>query len=200
MSQAGIQSISGTIGDPVTVPHGGTGVTSLTQHGFVIGNGTSPVNVTAAPTNGQLPIGSTGNDPVLATLTPGTGIAITNGAGSITISASGSGFVWNDVTGATQTLAVENGYVTDRAGGVTYTLPATAAFGDEILIAGKSGAWSVVQNANQQILLGSSSSTVGVGGSIASTNVGDCVHLLCITAGASTVWRALNFVGNITVT
>lgn len=35
--------------------------------------------------NGQLAIGSTGNIPVAAALTPGAGISITNGAGSITI-------------------------------------------------------------------------------------------------------------------
>lgn len=44
----------------------------------------------AAMSNGQLMIGSTGADPVIANLTAGTGISITNGAGSITISSSGS--------------------------------------------------------------------------------------------------------------
>ena len=69
-----------------------------------------------------------------------------------------------------------------------------------IRIAGKSGAWSIAQNANQQINVGSASSTVGVGGSVASTNAGDCIELLCTTSGASTVWRALSYVGNLTVT
>lgn len=110
------------------------------------------------------------------------------------------GFIWNDVTGATQTIAVENGYVTDRGGGVTYTLPATANFGDEFIITGKSGAWTLAQNANQQINISASSTTVGVGGSLASTNAGDSIWAVCTTAGASTVWRVYNFVGNITVT
>ena len=44
-----------------------------------------------AGTNGQLLIGSTGSDPVLATLTAGTGINITNGAGSITIESTATG-------------------------------------------------------------------------------------------------------------
>ncbi len=57
-----------------------------TSHGFAIGAGTtSAIAWTAEPSNGQLPIGSTGNAPVLSTLTAGTGISITNGAGSITI-------------------------------------------------------------------------------------------------------------------
>lgn len=137
------------------------------------------------------------------TITAGNaGVTISNGsgvAGNPTISVTGSGFPWNDVTSATQTLAANNGYVTDRGGGVAYTLPATANLGDMIWISGKLGAWTVAQNAGQQILVGSSSSTVGVTGSIASTNVGDCALLLCTTAGASTVWRAVNLVGNLTI-
>lgn len=44
-------------------------------------------------TNGQIAIGSTGSTPVSANITAGNGIVITNGPGSITISAdSGSGF------------------------------------------------------------------------------------------------------------
>lgn len=46
-------------------------------------------------TNGQLPIGSTGVHPVAATLTAGTGISITNGAGSITIASDGSADLLN---------------------------------------------------------------------------------------------------------
>jgi len=137
------------------------------------------------------------------TITAGNaGVSITNGsgvAGNPTISIAGSGFPWTDVTGATQALAVNNGYVTNRGGGVAYTLPATATEGDMIWIAGSLGSWTVAQNANQQILVGSASSTVGIAGSIASTNVGDCVLLLATTGGASTVWRAVNLVGNLTV-
>lgn len=176
-----------------------TQLTGLTNHSLLVGAGTATITNLGVATNGQLPIGSTGADPVLATLTAGAGISITNAAGSITIATTGAGFTWTDVTGATQTLNVENGYVTDRGGGVAYTLPATASLGDTIIIMGKLGAWSVAQNANQQILIGSSSSTVGVGGSIASTNVGDSIELVCITAGASTVWRAQSVIGNLTI-
>jgi len=59
--------------------------TSLTSNSLLLGNGASNISALGAATDGQLPIGSTGNAPVLATLTAGTGISITNGAGSITI-------------------------------------------------------------------------------------------------------------------
>lgn len=156
--------------------------------------------ITALATDGQLIIGSTAGVPAAATLTAGSGITITNASNSITISASTGGFTWTDVTSSTQTLAAENGYVTDRGAGVTYTLPASGTLGDEIRIVGKLGLTTIAQNANQQILLSSASSTVGVTGSVAGTNVGDCIELICITAGASTVWRAISFVGNWTVT
>lgn len=173
-----------------------TQLTGLTNHSLLVGAGTATITNLGVATNGQLPIGSTGADPVLATLTAGVGIAITNAAGSITIATTGGGLTWTDVTGATQTLVAENGYVTDRGGGVTYTLPASGTLGDEIIIMGKLGLATVAQNAGQQILIGSVSSTVGVGGSIAATNVGDCITLICITPGASCVFRAASVVGN----
>lgn len=44
----------GSLPDPVTVAHGGTGDTTLAAHGVLIGAGTSPVNVTGAGTTGQV--------------------------------------------------------------------------------------------------------------------------------------------------
>lgn len=74
-------SSTGTLG----VAQGGTGVTSLTDGGIILGSGTSAVTVTGQPTNGQILIGSTSSDPVLATITEGEGIDVTNGAGTITL-------------------------------------------------------------------------------------------------------------------
>ena len=57
-------------------------------------SGTVPVaqggtNLTATPTNGQLPIGN-GTDYTLAGITAGTGVQVANGAGAITLSATGA--------------------------------------------------------------------------------------------------------------
>lgn len=70
---------------PVEVVFGGTGVATLTDHGILLGSGTGAITPLGEASNGQLPIGSTGADPVLATITAGTGISVTNGAGSITL-------------------------------------------------------------------------------------------------------------------
>src|SRR6185503_13464925 len=72
----------------VTLSLGGPhNYTTLTAHSLVLGQGTSAQTALGAATNGQLPIGSTGADPVLATLT-GTAnqISVANAAGAITLS------------------------------------------------------------------------------------------------------------------
>lgn len=176
---------------------------NLTNHAVLIGGAANTITSTTL-TNGQLMIGSTGSDPVAASLTAGSNITITTGAGSITIAASGGGggggLTWNDQTGATATLVAMNGYVNDRSGGVVYTLPATGTLGDEIRILGMTGTWEIDQNANQKILIGSTSTTTGTGGKINSATVNDCITLTCVVAGSSTQWRAFPFSGNPLVT
>ena len=70
---------------PLTVAQGGTGASSITDGGIVLGSGTGAVTATAQPADGQLLIGSGGNDPVLATVTNGAGIVITGGAGTLEV-------------------------------------------------------------------------------------------------------------------
>jgi hypothetical protein len=60
---------------------------SGTADGLAYFAGSSNLASTAAPVNGQLLIGSMGSAPVLRTLTAGPNISITNGPGSVTISA-----------------------------------------------------------------------------------------------------------------
>jgi hypothetical protein len=106
---------------------------------------------------------------------------------------------WTDATTSPVTLTPNINYVTDNGASiVNYTLPATAAFGTIIEIAGKSsGGWSIAQNAGQSVNLGSVSSTVGVAGSLASTNRYDYLKLLCITT--DTTWNVIGSIGNITI-
>jgi len=177
----------------VTITLGGTPATSLLQAvsltlGWtgVLGIARGGLALGTTPTNGQIPIGN-GTNYTLATLTAGPGISIANAAGSITISGTGSGIGWTEVTTTSQAATADNGYVTNNAGLVTVTLPATAAFGTAISIIGKgAGGWSIAQNSGQNIQVGSVSSTVGVGGSVASSNQFDSIDLLCTTA--NTTW------------
>ena len=73
--------------NPLIVSKGGTGMASLTDHSLLVGSGTGAITALGVAANGQLPIGSTGVDPTLATIT-GTSnqVNIANAAGSITLS------------------------------------------------------------------------------------------------------------------
>lgn len=110
-------------------------VSGTTNHSLLIGNATNSISNLGVATNGQLPIGSTGADPVLATLTAGTNINITNGAGSITISANTSSMVvaYTGVTHAQSpyTVLSTDDYISaDVTGGViTIKLPNAPATG-----------------------------------------------------------------------
>jgi hypothetical protein len=101
---SGAVALAGTLG----VANGGTGLT-------------------AAPTNGQLPIGN-GTGYTLSTLTAGAGITITNGAGSIIIGSSlGGGTVTSvDVSGGSTGLTTSGGPVTTSG---TITLAGTLGVG-----------------------------------------------------------------------
>lgn len=156
-------------------------------------------NTPELTTNGQLLIGDTGSNPVASTLTAGPNISVTNGAGSITIAATGtSSFSWNNVASNTQALAVNQGYITNNGATlVTYTLPATAAQGTIIWVSGYSaGGWTIAQNALQEIFFGSVHTTIGTGGSLSSSNQYDAVLLLCTVA--NTDWVVLSVQGNLT--
>ena len=88
------------------VASGGTGASTLTDGGVLLGSGTGAVTALGQATNGQLVVGSTGADPVLATLTGGANITVTNSAGGISIAATGLG------SGTVQTVSAtgtENG-------------------------------------------------------------------------------------------
>lgn len=161
---------------------GGTNAALVAALGGVVYSTASALAISSALTNGQLLIGSTGLAPAVGTLTAGSGITITNGAGSITLSSSGGLTVVN-VTGTSGAITVNSRQIANNAGLVTLTLPATAAVGDVIEVQGSgAGGWLIAQNANQTIRIGSVASTVGVGGSVASSNRYDSLKICCIVA------------------
>jgi hypothetical protein len=76
-------------------------------------------------------------------------------------------------------------------------LPATSAVGSVIAITGLTGSWNIVQGSGQLIHLGSSVTTTGAGGSLASTNANDSIIIVCLVA--NTTWVTFGSMGNITV-
>lgn len=102
------------------------------------------------------------------------------------------------VTSGTQQAAVNTAYVCDFATVVTVTLPATSSVGKVIELIGKgAGGWILAQQADQYVRIDTESTTVGTGGSIASTARYDCLRVRCITA--DTEWIATSVIGNLQV-
>ena len=172
-----------------------SGVSLLNNLSFDGGN-------TFMSANGQIWIyNATTQTPTPATLTAGSNIAITNAAGSVTISATGlAGIGWNVVTATTQSMTADSGYIANNAALVSLTLPTTAAVGTLLYVQGLgAGGWEITQNAGQIVHLGSEPTTAGTAGSLASTNRYDSITLVCVVA--NTAWTALNAPqGTITVT
>ncbi len=159
------------------------------------GSGTSPVLTLTGNTGGAVGP-TTGNINIVGS--GGTTVAGNAGTSTLTITVAGS-MSYTEVTGTTQAMAVNNGYIANNAGVVTLTLPATAAVGDAVAVVGKgTGGWSIAQNSGQTIHMLSSNTTTGVGGSLASTVRYDCVTLRCTTA--NTDWVVQTCMGNLTVT
>ena len=91
VNSAGNQNTSGTaagLSATLTVASGGTGATSFADKSVIItqDSGTDTLAAVAMDANGELLIGGT-SGPAVATLTAGTGVTITNGDGTIEISA-----------------------------------------------------------------------------------------------------------------
>lgn len=175
----------------LTVPGGGTGAATLTgivtangtsamtanavtQHGILIGGASNAAASLGVATNGQLPIGSTGADPVLAAITPGAGISVTNGAGSITIATTAFSSINNQVftTSGTYTPTAGMAYCQIQVVGGGGGAGAANTSGANQCSAGGgggSGGYAIAKFTAAQI--GASQAvTIGAGGAGATTN------------------------------
>lgn len=105
---------------------------------------------------------------------------------------------WNNVIGISQSMTPDGQYIANNAVLVTFMLPIAAPFGTILQVAGLgAGGWIIEQNANQNIQVGNASSSIGIGGSIASTNQYDAISLVC--AADNTTWITLNMMGDLTI-
>jgi len=107
-------------------------------------------------------------------------------------------FPWSVIT-LDQTAAVNNGYFCNKAGTLVLALPAASAVGDMIEVANINTATGIqiTQAAGQQIFIGNTNTTLGAGGSLTSTAVGDTLKLVCRTA--NTTYQVVSMIGNWTV-
>lgn len=113
---------------------------------------------------------------------------------------SSGGLTWSEVTGTSQSAAVNKGYITNNGSLVTVTLPQfTAVTGDLVRVVGSGlGGWKIAQNSGQFIRFGNQTTTTGTGGSLASTVSYDAVEVLAVSSDS--YWVVTTSTGNLTVT
>lgn len=197
-SSGGVPSISSTLPTAVQGNITSTGtISSGTFQGTVVGATYGGTGVNNGSSNITLGGSLTLSGAFTTTLTVSANTSLTlPSSGTL---ATTQGLPLTVVSGTSQAASVNNSYVSNNAGLCTITLPSTAAVGDTIQVGGLgAGGWKVSQNAGQLIHLGSSVTTTGTGGSLASSNQYNAItEIRCVVA--NTTWLCYGPQGNITV-
>lgn len=96
-----------------------------------------------------------------------------------------------NVTVDSTQMVVNTSYTINNTLLATLTLPVLSAIGDVLEVTGNSlVGWLIAQNAGQNIQVGNTSSTVGAGGSVASSNQYDAIRIKCTVANTTWVMQS----------
>lgn len=117
------------------------------------------------------------------------------------VSGNGHSVKWNITSVSLAPMVKNNGYICVSPGGaLTMALPSTASstLGDllEVTLDGATS-WQITQAAGQSIQYNNLTSTVGVGGSITTTDRGNTIRMVYQATGK---WNILSALGTLTVT
>lgn len=195
----------GGTGANLTPSNGGifysTGTTGAILSGTATANQMLQSGASGAPTWSTATFASTygasqilysnGANTVTGLATANNSVLTTNGSGVPSLASSlpsGTTFInFVDQTSSSVTMATNTGYVTDNGASlVTYALPTTAAQGKMFWVVGNSsGGFTVSQNAGQNIVVGTATTTTGTGGSLTNEDAGACALLVCIVANTT---------------
>lgn len=169
----------------------------MSQSGDINSSGASPgvIDFIEGNTGGPVP-----PDVANTIFIVGSGnVSVTGNPGTNTLTISDTGSTgWNKIS-TSQPLVVNMGYFCTGGGTLILPLPATSNVGDilEVVLVG-STAWDITQGASQQIIIGNTQTTAGVGGTLQSTAQGDSIKMVCLTTNL--VWVVVNSMGNPKVT
>ena len=176
-----------------TVPQGGTGDSTLTAHGVLIGEGVSPVNVTAAGTTGQVLTATTSADPAFAAIGTNSGLTahgvlVAEGTGAFAATAVGAtGTLLAGATGADPAFTASPSVT----GSVTAGTTLTATLGN---ITATNGNLSLGTAGNKLLIATGSNASVGTTAALSGTPGTIVVSTTAVTA-ASKIFLSVNTPG-----
>lgn len=158
-------------------------ISNLTGKGGSTGNGIQTINSNAPDIAGNYVMAVTA------------GFTITQTPNTSTIGSRTGSFIIVPVAGTSQTAAAGTAYILSNPSLTTVALPSNAStlVGDVFRIIGLSGGYDISQAANQQIIIGAESSTLGVlGGVSCSGSIFNAIELTCVSnAGGIYIWAAV---------
>jgi hypothetical protein len=142
--------------------------------------------------NGQLLIAAAGAPLAWSTLTPGSGINITNAANSVTIAVAQDGMPVVEVTSGPFDMSNNTTYLANFSSLDQFNMPTTAAVGDVIRVTQKNNSvgFDIVAGPSQIIHVGNNSTSPG-GGMLTAGNWAS-VTMRCVVA--DTEWVAESFI------
>jgi hypothetical protein len=174
----------GAAGNITITPNGaGAVILSPLSWGAVLANGTGVLSSSGAGSSGD--------------------ILTSNGAGALPTfqpASSSGGIIWSVQTTDLNPMVVNHGYIANKAGLLTFTLPATCLPGKIFRVTGMNTAvgWHIAQNANQMIHWdGALKTTTGVGGYVESTDIYDAIEIVCSVADLEFI--VISSKGNLTI-
>lgn len=161
--------------------------------GIVMQIGTGGFQIPAAASSGAATFDSNGFITNATTDDSQIGYVLTsNGSGTPPSFAPSSSETWVTVSETGITLNPSTGYIVSNESGspVNMTLPLTSLVGQKIYIQGNNvSGFQISQNDGQSVSIGTSTSTVGSSGSVASSSGKDSIVLVCIAE--DTEWASL---------
>lgn len=166
-------------GSPVT----SSGTLALSYSGTALPVANGGTGLTATPTNGQIDIGN-GTGFTRSTLTAGSGISITNGSGSVTISATGAGGSVTSVGMTVPSFLSVTGSPITTSGTLAVSLSGTA-------LPVANGGTGQTSYTDGQLLIGNSTgntltkSTLTAGSGISITNGGGSITIAATGTGGT---------------
>ncbi|MGI9028316.1 MAG: beta strand repeat-containing protein, partial [Candidatus Saccharimonadales bacterium] len=156
-----------TLAAPLTVPNGGTGATSFTANGLLLGNGAGAIGSTGAPVSGQLLLGN-GTTPTFTTVS---GDVLITGAGVTTIQANSVALGVDTTGNYVDSVVAGNGINVSGAAGEGSSPTISVVYGSTVNTAVQGNTVLTCASGTGNLTGGGNNITLGTGGTCGALSV-----------------------------